>query len=106
MNRDMEVQELSDGTLRYLCLCAALLTPRPPLLLALNEPETSLHPDLIEPLADLIAHAAKRAQLWITTHSRALAQGIAERTGERPIELGMVEGETRVLGREAEEVEW
>ncbi len=36
--------ELSDGTLRYLLLVAALLTPRPPSLMVLNEPETSLHP--------------------------------------------------------------
>lgn len=106
MSRPMEVQELSDGMLRYLCLCAALLTPRPPLLLALNEPETSLHPDLIEPLADLIAQAARRTQLWITTHSRALAEGIHERTGDRPLELEMVDGETRVAGREVTDLEW
>ena len=42
--------ELSDGTLRYLCLLAVLLSPRPPELLALNEPETSIHADLLEPL--------------------------------------------------------
>ena len=44
--RPLSVAELSDGTLRYLLLVAALLTPRPPPLLVLNEPETSLHPDL------------------------------------------------------------
>src|SRR5207247_329216 len=48
--RAFEAPELSDGTLRYLCLLAALLSPRPPAMLALNEPETSIHPDLLEPL--------------------------------------------------------
>jgi predicted ATPase len=55
--RPLRAAELSDGTLRYLLLVAALLTPRPPELLVLNEPETSLHPDLIPALAHLIAAA-------------------------------------------------
>ena len=50
LHRPMDAHELSDGTLRYLSLVAALLTPRPPELLVLNEPETSLHGSLIEPL--------------------------------------------------------
>ena len=57
--RPLKAAELSDGTLRYLLLIAALLSPRPPDLMILNEPETSLHPDLLAPLARLIAQAAK-----------------------------------------------
>ena len=49
--RPLSAAELSDGTLRYLCLLAALMSPRPPGLLVLNEPEQSLHPDLLRPLA-------------------------------------------------------
>src|SRR5262249_33617258 len=49
--RPLTAAELSDGTLRYLLLVAALLSPRPPELMILNEPETSLHGDLIAPLA-------------------------------------------------------
>lgn len=49
--RPLRIAELSDGTLRYLLLVAALLTPRPPSLLVVNEPETSLHPNLLAPLA-------------------------------------------------------
>jgi predicted ATPase len=52
--RPLKASELSDGTLRYLLLVAALLSPRPPTLMILNEPETSLHPDLLPPLARLI----------------------------------------------------
>jgi predicted ATPase len=97
-SRPFTVKELSDGTLHYLCLLAALLSPRPPSLLALNEPETSLHPDLFEPLAKLIAQAAKNSQLWITTHARELADFILEYTGEAPIDLEKTEGETRIVG--------
>ncbi len=50
--------ELSDGTLRFLLWAAALLAPEPPSLMVLNEPETSLHPDLIGPLAMLVRAAA------------------------------------------------
>src|SRR5262249_46036261 len=55
--RPLSVAELSDGTLRYLLWVAALLTPRPPVLLVLNEPETSLPPHLLRPLAHLLVAA-------------------------------------------------
>jgi predicted ATPase len=42
---------------------AALLTPRPPSMMVLNEPETSLHPNLLPPLAELIIKAAETAQV-------------------------------------------
>lgn len=58
--RPLAAAELSDGTLRFLLLTAALLTPRPPPLMVLNEPETSLHPDVIPALARLISAAEKR----------------------------------------------
>jgi 2-octaprenyl-6-methoxyphenol hydroxylase len=45
--RPLSTAELSDGTLRFLLLTAALLSPRPPKLMILNEPETSLHADLL-----------------------------------------------------------
>ncbi len=58
--RPLSVAELSDGTLRYILLAAALLSPRPPELMILNEPEASLHPDLLAPLARLIVKASAR----------------------------------------------
>ncbi len=84
--RTFDARELSDGTLHYLCLLAAASQPaRPPSLLALNEPEASIHPDLLEPLAELIVGAGREAQLWITTHSQALAEHIHRLCGVRPI---------------------
>jgi predicted ATPase len=70
--RPLKAAELSDGTLRYLLLTAALLSPRPPSLMILNEPETSLHPTLLPPLARLIAKAAERSQIVVVSHAREL----------------------------------
>ena len=94
--RPLEAWEFSDGMLRYLCLLAALLSPRPPAVLALNEPETSLHPDLLAPLAAQIVAASERSQVWVTTHAMPLAREIERLSGVRPIELRKVSGETRV----------
>ena len=99
LNRALDATELSDGTLRYLCLMAALMSPRPPTLLALNEPETSLHPDLLNGLARMIVRASKNSQLWITTHSSYLAESIERYSGEQSIKLELSNGETAVVGR-------
>lgn len=97
--RPFAARELSDGTLHYLCLLAALLSPRPPSLLALNEPEASIHPDLLVPLAELIAGASRHSQLWVSTHSATLAGAIRDRSGIDPIALEKVDGRTQVVGR-------
>jgi predicted ATPase len=94
LGRPLDGRELSDGTLRYLCLLAALLSPRPCPLLALNEPETSLHPDLLEPLAELITAAAKHSQLWVTTHSETLAAQLQRLAKAKTLRLAMQEGAT------------
>jgi predicted ATPase len=104
LKRPLRARELSDGTLRYLCLLAALLSPRPPALLALNEPETSLHPDLLEPLAHQMVNAAKHSQLWVVTHSQKLAELVERFSGEGPIKLELVGGETKVAGQKLVEM--
>lgn len=76
--RPLHVRELSDGTLRYILLAAALLSPRPPELMVLNEPEASLHGDLIEPLARLLRHAARTTQIVVVSHSQALVDALDE----------------------------
>lgn len=96
MLRPLAAAELSDGTIRYLLWVAALLSPRPPELLVLNEPETSLHPDLTEPLAELIADAATRSQVIVVTHSSRLADALA---GASRIDLAKDTGETVVEGQ-------
>ncbi|APA98048.1 AAA family ATPase [Nocardia seriolae] len=97
--RPLAAPELSDGTLRYLLLAAALLSPRPPRLLVLNEPETSLHPELLDPLGRLIARAAEDTQLVVVSHSDELI-GVIDEYADAPnmIELVKREGMTTVAG--------
>ena len=91
--RPLKATELSDGTLRYLLLVAALLSPRPPSLMILNEPETSLHPDLLAPLARLIADAARRSQIIVVSHAERLVAALTQAGGRR-ITLAKELGET------------
>jgi predicted ATPase len=74
--RPLSAAELSDGTLRYLLWTAALLTPRPPELMVLNEPETSMHPDLLPALGRLILAAAKKTQIIVVSHSQQLIEAL------------------------------
>jgi predicted ATPase len=98
MLRPLRAAELSDGTLRFLLWAAALLSPRPPSLMVLNEPETSLHPDLIAPLADMIRSASDATQVVVVTHSAAMRQHLADH-GVVELELLKEWGETRVAGQ-------
>jgi predicted ATPase len=94
--RPLRASELSEGTLRYLLLVAALLSPRPPSLMILNEPETSLHPDLLPPLAQLIAQASERSQIIIVSHAPALVSALAAAPDACQIVLEKRLGETLV----------
>jgi predicted ATPase len=98
--RSLKASELSDGTLRYLLLISALMSPRPPTLMILNEPETSLHPDLLAPLARLIARAAGQSQIFVVTHAQPLADALLAVADCRLFALGKALGET-VVGDEA-----
>ena len=72
MSRSMNLWDLSDGMLRFLCLATALLNPQPPLLVAIDEPEMGLHPGLLPVVAEMIKTAAERTQVLVTTHSPEL----------------------------------
>jgi len=104
--RPLKAAELSDGTLRYLLLIAALLSPRPPYLMILNEPETSLHPDLLPPLARLIAQAAQRAQIIVVSHAEPLVSALAKDPQARRIVLEKQLGETLVQPDERPSWTW
>jgi predicted ATPase len=98
MPRPFGVHELSDGTLKYLCLLGALMGYRLPSLIAINEPEASLHPSLLPALARMIARAAGHARIWIVTHSEALAGAIQGETGKRPMRVIKADGATLIEG--------
>lgn len=109
MLRALRAAELSDGTLRFLLWAAALLSPQPPSLMVLNEPETSLHPDLVAPLASLISTTAAQTQVVVVTHSRSLLEFLdttpvadtADAADGRAIEIELYKdwGETRISGQ-------
>lgn len=95
--RPLAGAELSDGTLRYLLLVAALLTPRPPGLMVLNEPETSLHPELLAPLGRLILAAARRTQIIVVSHAAPLINVLRDQPVTTVVELEKDFGETRIV---------
>ncbi|WP_263141273.1 AAA family ATPase [Pseudomonas sp. RIT-PI-AD] len=97
--RPLSAAELSDGTLRYLLLVAALLTPRPPALMVLNEPETSLHPDLLPALGRLIVAASAHTQVWVVSHASRLIATLERHPGCNAIHLEKTLGQTAVGGQ-------
>lgn len=105
--RPLSAAELSDGTLRYLLLIAALLTPRPPTMMVLNEPETSLHPDLLPALARLIMRASHRCQVWVVSHANRLIAALEQDPECNCIVLEKDLGQTGIVGQgRLEEPAW
>ena len=70
---------ISDGTLRFVAMLAVLLSPNPPPLVCIEEPELGLHPDAVALMADVLVEASVRMQLVVTTHSDALVSALTNR---------------------------
>ncbi|AOY60541.1 AAA family ATPase [Desulfococcus multivorans] len=68
-NKPIYMNELSEGTLRFLWLVSLLQSPNLSTITMIDEPEVSLHPELLSLLADLMREASKRTQLIVATHS-------------------------------------
>jgi len=64
--------QLSEGTLRFLWLISLLQSPNLSTITMIDEPEVSLHPELLSLLADLMREAAARTQIIVATHSDRL----------------------------------
>ena len=77
-NLAIPATRLSDGSIKYLCLLAILLNPRPPSLVCIEEPETGMHPDLLPKIADLMVKASGKCQLIVTTHSDILVDALSD----------------------------
>ncbi len=69
LKRDQSTADLSDGTLRFLFLITVLASPNPPPLIAIDEPETGLHPSMLPIIAEFAVEASRRTQVIFTTHS-------------------------------------
>jgi predicted ATPase len=78
MKAPIPATRLSDGTIRFMAILAQLLSPTPPPLICMEEPELGLHPDAIALLASLLQEASTRTQLIVTTHSDILISALTE----------------------------
>jgi predicted ATPase len=103
LRTEQSMADLSDGTIRFLLLCAILASPDPGALVAIDEPETGLHPSMLPVVAELAADAADRTQVVFTTHSPQLLDAF---TGEPPTTTvtRWVDGETRLSVIDGEEL--
>ncbi|WP_375769793.1 AAA family ATPase [Archangium gephyra] len=73
---ELTLADLSDGTLRLLCLAALCLSPRKPALVGLDGPELGLHPRVLPVLAGLLRRSSTEAQLLVATQSPGLLAGL------------------------------
>lgn len=78
LKREQSAADLSDGTLRFLLLLTVLNAPDPPMLIAIDEPETGLHPAMMSIIAEYAVEAATRTQLVFTTHSAQFLDAFTE----------------------------
>lgn len=81
LKREQSAAELSDGTLRFLFLLTVLASPSPAPIIAIDEPETGLHPSMLPLVAEYAVEAAGRSQVILTTHSPQFLDAFA---GTRP----------------------
>ena len=68
------MNELSEGTLRFLWLVSLLQSPDLPTITMIDEPEVSMHPELLSLLSDLMREASNRTQIIVATHSDRLVR--------------------------------
>jgi len=69
LKREQSAADLSNGTLRYLFLLTVLASPSPASVVAIDEPETGLHPSMLPIVAEYAVEAARHSQVILTTHS-------------------------------------
>jgi predicted ATPase len=95
LKREQSAADLSDGTLRFLFLLAVLGNPNPPPVIAIDEPDTGLHPGMLAIIAEYANAAATRAQVILTTHSPAFLDTFRESTPTITV-VSKVEGKTHL----------
>ncbi len=96
--------QLSDGTIRFICLATALLQPNPPSTIVIDEPELGLHPFALDVLAGLIRDASDRTQLILSTQSATLLNHFDP---DEVVVVDRVDGASRFRRLDAESLsEW
>jgi predicted ATPase len=95
LRREQSASDLSDGTLRFLFLLAVLASPNPAPVIAIDEPETGLHPAMLPVIAEYAVEAASRSQIIFTTHSPQLLDAFTEKRPTTTV-AHWEDGETRL----------
>jgi predicted ATPase len=95
LRREQSAAELSDGTLRFLFLLTVLATPDPAPVIAIDEPETGLHPSMLPIIAEYAVEASKKTQVILTTHSPQLLDAFTETRPQTTV-VQREEGETQL----------
>lgn len=94
---------LSDGSMRFLYLLAALCDPNPPSIICIEEPELGLHPDIIPEVAKLLVEASSRSQIFVTTHSDILVDALTD-VPEAVVVCEKVDGATQLRRLDADDL--
>jgi predicted ATPase len=105
LQREQSAADLSDGTLRFLFLLTVLASPEAAPLIAIDEPETGLHPSMLPIVAEFAVEAARRTQVILTTHSPQFLDAFSQ-TKPTTTVVRWEDGETKlktILGAELEE---
>lgn len=105
LRREQSAAELSDGTLRFLFLLTVLASPSLAPIIAIDEPETGLHPSMLPLIAEYAIDASKRSQVILTTHSPQLLDAFGE-TRPTTTVAKWAKGETLLQTLEDEDLDY
>ncbi|MGI9106473.1 MAG: AAA family ATPase [Pyrinomonadaceae bacterium] len=105
LKREQSAADLSDGTLRFLLLMTVLAGPDPPPVIAIDEPETGLHPAMLPIVAEHAVDAALRSQVVLSTHSPQLLDAFTE-TQPTTTVIRWENGETVLQNLDGEELRY
>ncbi len=104
LQRAQSAADLSDGTLRFLFLLTVLSSPDPAPLIAIDEPETGLHPSMLPIIAEYAVDAARRTQVVLTTHSPQFLDAFGKTVPTTTV-VKWNEGETEIKAIDGGELE-
>jgi predicted ATPase len=94
VDSELSLADLSDGILRFLCWAVLSLTPNPPTLVCIDEPDQGVHPRTLPILAGLFEKASGRTQFLLATHASYF---LTQFDVARLAVMKKVDGESRYL---------
>ena len=104
LRREQSAADLSDGTLRFLFLLAVLASPDPPSLIAVDEPETGLHPAMLPIVAEYAIQASTRTQVILATHSPSFLDAFSRDHAPTTTVVEWIAGQTKLSVRSGDEL--